>query len=117
MDITDILFAKSLSGGGGGGGSSDFSTAEVTVKTSYQNDGDVMGFLPIKVTDEGYEGTCAYFEFPIRTSDEYVYEIILYKGVAYGYCNTDVSASGDIENDGGYLTVTGDGVITCNQTI
>ena len=39
MNITDILFAKSLSGGGGGGGDSDFSTAKLTIVNTSEDDG------------------------------------------------------------------------------
>ena len=71
MDITDILYAKKLSGGGGGG-SSDFSTAEVTINNEMSHNYN----LPYLTEYGGIEYIQTY------NSTSGTFNVVLYKGNA-----------------------------------
>lgn len=92
----------------GGGGSSDFSTAEVTIT-------DTVGVrIMAPNVNQDYQDAEGTFNPPVNTPT--TYDIILYKGKAYctieseGAFNLEVT--GNIENDSGELTITGNGTIT-----
>lgn len=109
MDITDILFAKKLSGGGGG--SSDFSIAEVTIAAG------VVANTPYELPIISPE----YWEVPNASTtliaavgdDDYVVNVILHKGKCYAYVDEDIVISGDATYDAelGVITITGDCIL------
>ena len=92
-------------GGGGGGGSSDFSTASVTVSMT---SGQLA--LAWTLSDGGDE-----FTFPY-VAESGTYDVILYKGTALGEYHGNggevIDVSGDIEQSGPVLFITGNGTIT-----
>lgn len=94
------------SGGGGGGGSSDFSTAKVTLNSSAQLPPLIYIGWVNRHTDPGI--------VPAISGENGTYDVILYKGVAYGIFNTasSVSITGSAEYDDGDLIITGDCTIT-----
>lgn len=112
MTIYDSLIAKAVmgSGGGGGGGSSDFSTATVSF-VSESAEASLALAIPIVITEDDEASGADITAFVGDTLT-----VILYKGKCYGtaYPSGYVisSVSGDIEVDGDYLTITGDGTIT-----
>ena len=93
-----------LSGGGsGGGGESDFSTAKLTY--------EVVGHVttpPIYISRIWDNAMSSLI--PVAGT----YDVVLYKGLAYGILETDanVSVEGSIEYDDGDLIITGDCTIT-----
>lgn len=89
----------------GGSGSSDFSTAEVTVSSPIPFD------VPIYISCVNrYDGSGT----ASAIGESGIYDVILYKGVAYGAFDTasSVSITGSAEYDDGDLTITGDCTIT-----
>lgn len=111
MNATDILYAKKLAGGGGG--SSDFSTAKLTIVNTNEYDSF---------------STNNYFTFPFIDNNtiqcvpvgsvdplqSIEFNIVLYKGTAIGgaFVPYDFTFSGDISENGGVLTITGDCTIS-----
>ena len=90
----------------GGGGSSDFSTAEVTISGLTSAGGY---FIAPYIYYDGEE----YLSRGDTTVDG-TYQIILYKGNAFVYVDTEgsVAYDGNIEEISEGLLVTGDGTIT-----
>ncbi len=89
----------------GGGGSSDFSTATVT----FTNIEGTYFSLPCIMDEDGVSGiSCA------GITESGTYTIPLYTGLcAGGYDTTStVTVTGDIQDVGGFLLITGDGTIT-----
>ncbi len=94
-------------GSSGGGGSSDFSTAQVTVRNT----------LRTKVT---FSMVCLLFddlqkEATVQAVQSNNFVTVLYKGCQYIATPTEVSnveTEGSAEYDGGIITITGDCTIT-----
>lgn len=109
MDIFDIAVAKKLAGdggGGGGGGSSDFSTAEVT----FTNNVGARFLISTAVDDEDDVAS-----FPMIEGVHGIAQAILYKGTAFGLIldeGVNVTTTGAVEYDDGFLIITGDCAIT-----
>lgn len=104
--ITAEKLNKIEQGIASGGGSSDFSTAKLTVTGS-----STFG-IPISISRvSSYEGTEATAP---AISENGIYDVILYKGVAFGAFDTEesVSITGSGEYDDGDLIITGDCTIT-----
>lgn len=101
-----------------GSGSSDFSTAEVTVVVE-ENTNEYVFYGAI--TEEA-EGDYPAESLPFNNISEspYVFNVILYKGQAWGQIAIngvqvtpwEISATGDIETSGNGFDITGDGTIT-----
>ena len=89
MNITDVLYAKKLSGGGGGG-SSDFSSAELTVRG-----GDFNGAIAYVFDNSGI--IVAYQTIEMDNT----VVVPLYKG--HLYVAIDDPIAGTITGDGEFL--------------
>lgn len=80
------------------GGSSDFSTAEVEIRT-----GNTTGiFIPVAVVDDfdGGDGQLRVYSIPPNTASS-IYKIPLYKGLCYfSLFDVAVVVTGDIEAEG-----------------
>lgn len=122
MNITDILYAKKLSGGGGGGGSSDFSVAEVTIQSSAVRDIDFMYPSPLEANefdDNCPAVACAYGDY-VQYGITKTIKVVLYKGAALFMFTSpsDATLSGDCEwlyeDDHITLLITGDCTIECH---
>ena len=107
MEITDILFAKSLSGGGGGG-SSDFSVAKVTMTNNSQT--------PFVLSIPNLFDGEMYPTIDSADMDGSDVDCVLYKGSCSAHSNhtVDAETSGSVTVDGNAITITGDGSITFN---
>ena len=92
----------------GGGGGGDFSTAEVTIT-------DTLGVrMMAPNVNQDYQDAEGTFNPPVNIPT--TYDIILYKGKAYCTIESEgevnLVVTGNIEDDNGELTITGDGTIT-----
>lgn len=92
-------------GGSGGGGSSDFSTAQVTIKAS--NDMS-SGLTTPNVNSEQGVNSSTYSAF----ETDYTITVPLYMGLCTAEFWGDLEVTGDIVKAGSTLTITGDGTIT-----
>lgn len=106
-----ILAASSSESGGGG--SEDFSTRTVTI-TNTQQDANIDFYSPIVSNNDIAPSVGAISSVSIEPKDTADVPVILYKGVAYAYFVDEVTiqTTGDIVNNDGDLTITGDGTIT-----
>lgn len=96
-----------------GGGSSDFTTATLSVKNETSYDANLSA--PLYTDIEGFAGSGGLI-FMEPSLDESA-NVILYKDVATAYiqltnANQEVAISGDITDNDGVLTITGDASIT-----
>ena len=97
-----FLNGEELGGGGGG----DFSIAEVTITNATLSDVD----CGIPYINQDYDDSEALRSIP--ADDERICAIILYKGTAYIYIDSeDIEVTGGVSIDDGII-VTGDGTIT-----
>ena len=117
MNITDILFAKSLSGGGGGGGDSDFSTAKLTIVNTSEDDGLTLdNYFGFPFIDDN--SVQCYPTDTLAPLQSIEFNIVLYKGTAIGGAfGSGFTFSGNISEDDGVLTITGDCTITFTPEI
>lgn len=91
------------------GGASDFSTATVTV---INNTGRILSFKGAVALEEDED---YYSDSSVTVMSEEEIIVIMYKGVAY--CGADgmygdISTTGNVIDDDGLITITGDGTIT-----
>ena len=130
MNLYDIAVARKLSGGGGGGESSDFSTAEVTIvnnteyRLAYSNNSAEN--CPYIENVEDFAGVVPYIMTDIEGESSLIVNVPLYKGMCIwdgtrglsGHVDNQISVSGDIvNNDGGFISITGNGTITISSGI
>lgn len=90
-----------------GGGSSDFSTAEVTISADFNGTAHVA-YIHDGEMSEGIVGVGV---------EPKTIEVILYKGLAYFYSDSDPTyvVTGDITEDDGDVYISGNGTITMAQ--
>ena len=97
----------------GGGGSSDFSTAQVTVINTKQND-DVDIYLPVVLDDEEYTGLM--YDAYLMSGETRTITTVLYKGAnvasLYNARSFSVLVSGNVVYDRPDFYITGDCTIT-----
>ena len=114
MNITDILYAKKLSGGGGGGGG-DWTDAKLTVTldagtTTYELYADNIIYI---------SGDVANIASVVINATAGIYPILLYKNKCYIEDEDALitSSSGNIEfdSDAGEYIITGDCSITVKK--
>lgn len=109
MNLHDVIFASKLFGDDGGdsgdAGDSDFSTAEVTI----QNQTRQGMYCAIPTIQDGILTTVEYLLDGVELNSP----IVLYNGTALIYIDSqNIIVTGDIVNNSGYLTITGNGSIT-----
>ena len=114
MNINDFILAGKLtgSGGGGGGGSSDFSTAKLTMVNPQEYPFTVDNYFGFPFIEDN--AVQCYYSDTVEPLQSIEFDIVLYKGTAIGMCFTvaDFTFSGNISEDDGVLTITGDCTIT-----
>ena len=95
-----------------GGGSSDFTTAQVTIK----NNSDISNTMICPIAIDTDNDSLAYGAISLTANETTIVTMILYKGkgIIGSIEGSSVisDATGDIVLDGGVATVTGDGSIT-----
>lgn len=111
MNITDILYAKKLSGGGGGGGSSDLSTATVRVTAGADVLSGATGWGALIVDDSLAE------EWLVNAGESVTLGVVMYKNqpsIMGIDTEGEIATTGGLSYDAdeGTVTVTGDGTIT-----
>ena len=97
-------------GGGGGGGGGDYTTAEVTVISTSET--MCLCAVPYIYDDAGYEGL---YLLDVIENDTAEVTVPLYKGMCQAIFileSLSIAVTGDIVEDHGYCTITGNGTIT-----
>ena len=117
MRLFDLAVATKLAGSGGGGGGGDFTTATVTV---INNTGDETSFtgtpncVEANAMGEGSPACIWQSVYPVNTGSNTV-TVPLYKGTCIwdgDGINGSYTYSGNIDEMGTLLVITGDGTIT-----
>lgn len=109
--IIDSMATNWPEGGGGGGG--DYTTAEVTVISTSET--PCTCAVPYIYDDTGYEGL---YLMDTITDDTVEVTVPLYKGMCqaiFTLGGLSIAVTGDIAEDHGYCTITGNGTITITE--
>lgn len=98
----------------GGGGSSDFSTAEVTITNSTSS--NITQSCIAVIEYAGEEGLTSTLP-PLGANQSITCDMVLFKGTQGFYAPDDVyiTVTGDITEEEGWITITGDGTITYDE--
>ncbi len=100
---------QSIGGSGGGGGSSDFSTAQVTIKASSDMNSGMT--TPNFNSEQGVN----YATYS-ASEEDYIIPVPLYNGLCTAQFWGELEVTGDIVIDESTLKITGDGTITFTST-
>lgn len=114
----NTLLGEQLTDGGGGGGSSDFSTAEVTIINNSNDNRTGTGFACYEENELGEGSPLMLINLVfVPVNGQVTLKVPMYKGIAiwnngFGATGTEATTTGDIVNESGNFTITGNGTIT-----